>query len=137
MVGLPLHDEYSGLIDEDGIIYLGYIDWINHLFEYGDLMVLTDDGISIAEAITCKKPIVTLARVKWGRYQNIAGVFKGAIIESEVKDVYESIQLAFKDYNSLQKKSIFYAKECLEASDTLAEDILKKIKYSGIIATDF
>ena len=36
-----------------------------------------------------------------------------------------------------QKKSIFYAKECLEASDTLAEDILKKIKYSGIIATDF
>lgn len=127
LVGLPLHEEYSDLIDEDRIIYLGYINWINHLFEYSDLMVLTDDGISIAEAITCKKPIVTLARVKWGRYQNIAGVFKGAIIESEVKDVYENVQLAFKDYDDLQEKSIFYAKECLKASDTLVDDVLKKV----------
>ena len=62
-----------------------------------------------------------------GRYQNIAGVFKGAIIESEVKDVYENVQLAFKDYDDLQEKSIFYAKECLKASDTLVDDVLKKV----------
>lgn len=53
LVGLPLKEEYEDMIDSN-VIYLGYIDWINHLFEFADLMVLTDDGISIEEAITCK-----------------------------------------------------------------------------------
>ena len=37
LVGLPLHDEYYDLINEDKIIYAGYIDWINHLFKFSDL----------------------------------------------------------------------------------------------------
>ena len=128
LVGLPLHKEYDELINRDKIIYPGYINWINHLFEFADLMVLTDDGISIAEALTCQKPIVTLARVKWGRYQNIAGVYKGAIIESEVEDVCKSIDEAFENYDELQKNAVFYGKECLEAADNLADDILKRVK---------
>lgn len=127
LVGLPLHEEYEELIDNDKVIYLGYIDWINHLFEFADLMVLTDDGISIAEALTCKKPIITLTYVKWGRYQNIAGVFKGAIIESEVKDVCKSIDHAFRDYDALQGNAIYYGGQCLKAADELADDILKKV----------
>lgn len=127
LVGLPLKEEYKDLIDENKIIYAGYIDWINHLFKFADLTVLTDDGVSLEEAFTNGKPIVALARVKWGRYQNMAGVFKGAMIESSVEDVYESIQEAFKNYDSMQEKALVYGEQCLNAADNLAEDILKKV----------
>ena len=128
LVGLPLKEEYGELIDENKIIYAGYIDWINHLFKFADLTVLTDDGVSLEEAFTNGKPIIALTRVKWGRYQNMAGVFKGAMIESEVEDVYESIQEAFENYDSLQKNALVYGDQCLNAADNLAEDILKKVK---------
>ena len=128
LVGLPLHEEYDELIDRDKYIYAGYINWINHLFEYSDLMVLTDDGVSIAEALTCAKPIITLTHVKWGRYQNIEGVYKGAIIESEVKDVCKSIDKAFKNYDELKKHADSYSKECLDAADNLVDNILKELE---------
>ena len=128
LVGLPLKEEYNELIDENKIIYAGYIDWINHLFKFADLTVLTDDGVSLEEAFTNGKPIVALARVKWGRYQNMAGVFKGAMIESSVEDVYESIEEAFRNYGSMQKKALVYGEQCMNAADDLAEDILKKVK---------
>jgi UDP-N-acetylglucosamine--N-acetylmuramyl-(pentapeptide) pyrophosphoryl-undecaprenol N-acetylglucosamine transferase len=128
LVGLPLHDEYYDLIDEEKIIYAGYINWINHLFKFADLTVLTDDGVSLEEAFTCGKPIIALTKVKWGRYQNMAGVFKGAMIESEVEDVCKSIDEAFKNYDSLQKNAVIYGEQCLNAADDLAEDILKRLK---------
>lgn len=128
LVGLPLKDEYYDLIDEEKIVYVGYINWINHLFKFADLTVLTDDGVSLEEAFTNGKPIVALARVKWGRYQNMAGVFKGAMIESEVEDVCKSIEEAFENYDSLQKNAIVYGEQCLNAADNLADDILKRVK---------
>ena len=128
LVGLPLHDEYYDLIDENKIIYVGYIDWINHLFKFSDLTVLTDDGVSLEEAFTCGKPIVALTRVKWGRYQNMAGVFKGAMIESEVSDVCKSIDEAFENYDSLQENALIYGKQCLEAGDYLVDRMLKKLE---------
>ena len=128
LVGIPLHDEYYDLIDEDKIIYVGYIDWINHLFKFSDLTVLTDDGVSLEEAFTCGKPIVALTRVKWGRYQNMAGVFKGAMIESEVSDVCQSIEEAFENYDSLQENALIYGKQCLEAGDYLVDRMLKKLE---------
>lgn len=128
LVGLPLKDEYYDLIDENKIIYAGYIDWINHLFKFADLTVLTDDGVSLEEALTNGKPIVALARVKWGRYQNMAGVFKGAIIESDVEDVYESIHEAFENYDSLQENALYYGEMCMNAADNLADNILKKVE---------
>ena len=128
LVGIPLHDEYHDLIDEDKIIYVGYIDWINHLFKFSDLTVLTDDGVSLEEAFTCGKPIVALTRVKWGRYQNMAGVFKGAMIESEVSDVCKSIDEAFENYDSLQENALIYGKQCMEAGDYLVDRMLKKLE---------
>ena len=128
LVGIPLHDEYYDLIDEDKIIYVGYIDWINHLFKFSDLTVLTDDGVSLEEAFTCGKPIVALTRVKWGRYQNMAGVFKGAMIESEVSDVCKSIDEAFENYDSLQENALIYGKQCMEAGDYLVDRMLKKLE---------
>lgn len=127
LVGLPLHEEYADLIDEEKIVYVGYINWINHLFKFADLTVLTDDGVSLEEAFTCGKPIIALTKVKWGRYQNMAGVFKGAMIESEVGDVCESIDEAFANYDSLQKNALVYGRQCAEAADDLADRILKKL----------
>ena len=82
--------EYLDELD-DKVIYAGYINWMKDLFKFADLNVLTDDGISIQEALTAGKPIITLTRIKWGRYENMAGVYVGAMIESEVKDVCKSI----------------------------------------------
>ena len=128
LVGLPLHDEYLDLIDKDKIIYAGYIDWLNHLFKFADLCVLTDDGISLEEALVCQSPIISLTKVKWGRYQNMAGIYEGAIIESEIEDVSKSIKKAFDDYDSLKQNTLIYAQKCSQAGDVLVSKILKELK---------
>lgn len=128
LVGIPLEDEYIDEINNLDIIYVGFIDWINHLFKFADLAVLTDDGVSLQEALCCDTPIVALTHVKWGRYQNMAGVFKGAIVESSVADVVENIEYAFNNYDSLSQNASKYGKLCLEAGDVLADKMLKMLK---------
>lgn len=128
LVGLPLKEEYLDEINKRNIIYAGYVDWINHLFKFADLAVLTDDGVSIQEALCSNTPIVALTHVKWGRYQNMAGVFKGAIVESSVEDVVKSVNYAFDNFDVLSENTAKYAKLCLEASDVLADKMLKKVK---------
>ena len=127
LVGLPLHDDYYDLINEK-CIYAGYVNWINHLFKYADLCVLSDDGVSIEEALVCHSPIIALTKVKWGRYQNMAGVFKGAIIESEIEDICQSIEKAFLNYDSLKDNTLIYADLCSKAGDVLADKMLKKLE---------
>lgn len=128
LIGLPLQDDYLDLIDEEKVIYAGYIDWLNDLFKFVDLAVLTDDGISIEEALASKTPIVALTKVKWGRYQNMAGVYKGAIIESEVTDVCRSIDEAFENMDSLRQNTHKYAELCTQAGNALAQKILKELE---------
>ena len=128
LVGLPLKDDYLDGLDKNKVIYAGYINWISHLFKYADLAVLTDDGVSLQEAIASKIPIIALTRIKWGRYQNMAGVYKGAILESEVKDVCRSIEEAFDNYDSIKKCVLNYSNDCLTAGDVLAEKMLKNVK---------
>ncbi len=128
LVGLPLEDVSLDEIESRNIIYAGYIDWINHLFKFADLAVLTDDGVSLQESLCCDTPIVALTHVKWGRYQNMAGVFKGAIVESSVDDVFKNIEYAFDNYDNISKNASKYGKLCLEASDTLAEKMIKKVE---------
>lgn len=128
LVGIPLDDEYLDEIKKRDIIYAGYIDWINHLFKFADLAVLTDDGVSLQEALCTETPIVALTHVKWGRYQNMAGIFKGAIVESSVDDVVKNVEYAFDNYDSITENASKYGKICLEASDALADKILKKVE---------
>lgn len=128
LVGLPLDEEHFKSLDESKVIYAGYIDWLNDLFKFADLSVLTDDGISLQEALTAGKPIITLTRIKWGRYENMAGVYAGAMIESEVDDVCKSIDEAFKNYDSLQRNAQVYGNQCAQAADNLAESILKRVE---------
>lgn len=128
LIGIPLEEGYLNTVDTDKVIYAGYINWISHLFKYADLAVLTDDGVSLQEAIASKIPIVTLTKIKWGRYQNMAGVYKGAIIESEVSDVCKSIEEAFDNYDSIKTNVLKYSDECLAAGDILADKMIKKIR---------
>lgn len=131
LVGLPLQDEYLDSLDGK-VIHTGYISWMKDLFKFADLTVLTDDGISLQEALTAEKPIITLTRIKWGRYENMAGIYAGAMIESEVGDVCKSIDEAFKNYDSLQRNAQIYGRQCAQAADNLAERILRKLNFQDI-----
>ena len=135
LVGLPLKEGYLDDLDEN-IIYLGYIDWMSHLLTYIDLAVLTDDGVLLEETLASKLPIVTLTKVKWGRYHNMAGVFKGAIIESDIDSLNDNIFRAFDEFDELKKNAVKYAKESLETKSNLAQKIVegcisKKSPYSS------
>lgn len=125
LIGHPLHDEYFDLIDENKIIYLGYIDWLSHLYDFIDLAVLTDDGVMVEEVIACKIPIVTLTRIKWGRYHNIAGVFEGAILETDRENANNTILSAFENYDSIKSSADKYSEVVLEAKPVLAKKIVK------------
>ena len=119
-----MHDEYYDLIDEEKIIYLGYIDWLNHLYDFIDLAVLTDDGVMIEETIACKIPIVTVTKIKWGRYHNIAGIYEGAILESEMEDANETIIRAFENYDSIKNNANKFSDEVLASKSILIEKII-------------
>ena len=125
LVGHPLKDEYFDLIDEDKVIYLGYIDWLNHIYDFVDLAVLTDDGVMVEEAIACKIPAVTLIKVKWGRYHNMEAAFKGAILETEVDNINETIVEAFNNYDLLKENANKYSEMALSTKTTLANNIIE------------
>ena len=127
LVGLPLKEDYLDDLN-DNVIYLGYIDWMSHLLTYIDLAVLTDDGVLLEETIASKLPIVTLTKVKWGRYHNMAGVFKGAIIESDIDNLNDNIFKAFDEFDELKKNAVKYAKESLETKSNLAQKIIDVVK---------
>ena len=124
LIGYPMHDEYMDLINQEKVIYLGFLDWINHLYDYIDLAVLTDDGVMIEEVLACEVPIVTVTKIKWGRYHNIAGIFKGAILESSMEDTNETILSAFENYESLKNSADMYAEMLLDAKPSLAQKII-------------
>jgi UDP-N-acetylglucosamine--N-acetylmuramyl-(pentapeptide) pyrophosphoryl-undecaprenol N-acetylglucosamine transferase len=127
LVGLPLKEGYLDNLD-DGVIYLGYIDWMSHLLHYLDLAVITDDGILLEETLASQIPIVTVTKVKWGRYHNMAGVYKGAIIESDIDNLNDNIFKAFDEFDSLKKNAIKYSKESLNAKSKLAKKMVDVVK---------
>lgn len=124
LIGYPMHDEYRDLINTDKIIYLGFLDWLNHLYDYIDLAVLTDDGVMIEEVLACEVPIITVTKIKWGRYHNMEGIFKGAILETDMENANETILKAFEDYDSIKNRADIFAKELLDAKPKLAQKII-------------
>ena len=124
LIGYPMHDEYGDLINRDKIIYLGFLDWLNHLYNYIDLAVLTDDGVMIEELLACEVPIVTITKIKWGRYHNMEGIFKGAILETDIENANETILNAFENYDSIKDRADIFSKELLDAKPKLAQKII-------------
>ena len=90
--------------------------------------MLTDDGMMIQEAIACQLPIIALLGVKYGRYHNLADIFKGAVLESELEDIVTVTEEAFGDLAQLTTNAQRYSPDVLEASDRIAQIIYGKIK---------
>lgn len=128
LVGVPLEDSYLELIDPKKVINLGYINWIRDLYELIDFAVLTDDGVMIQEAMACELPAIALTRVKYGRYHNMAGIFPGAVIESELENLNEKIEETIVNLDEIKSKTKQYSKEVLSAGDNVAEIIINESK---------
>ena len=127
LVGHPLEEKYLDQIDFKKVINLGYIDWIKDLYELVDLAILTDDGVMIQEAIACELPSVALTHVKYGRYHNMAGIFPGAVIESDLNHLNKNINKTVANLNDIKSQTKKYSKEVLSAGEKIAEIIINQV----------
>ncbi|MBI5460309.1 glycosyltransferase family 1 protein [Methanobacterium sp.] len=128
VVGAPLEDDYREYLKGENILYLEYIDWIRDLYKVVDLAVLTDDGMMIQEAIACHLPIIALLGVKYGRYHNLAAIFKGAVLESDLDNITQVTGVAFNNLEELKENALKYSEDVLKASDNIARVIYDKIR---------
>ena len=128
VVGEPLKEEYLELLEGNNIINLGYINWIKDLYKLIDIAVVTDDGMMIQEAIACQLPIIALLGVKYGRYHNLAEIFKGAVLESDLEDITQVTTHAFDKLDELKGNALKYSADVLNASDNIARVIYDKIR---------
>jgi UDP-N-acetylglucosamine--N-acetylmuramyl-(pentapeptide) pyrophosphoryl-undecaprenol N-acetylglucosamine transferase len=128
VVGDPLEEEYMKYFENSNLIYLGYIDWINDLYKIVDIAVVTDDGMMIHEAMAWGIPVVALLGVKYGRYHNLAAVFEGAVIESELENLEDVIENAFANMEYMKQCAVKYGEEVLKSSDKIAQIICARAK---------
>jgi UDP-N-acetylglucosamine--N-acetylmuramyl-(pentapeptide) pyrophosphoryl-undecaprenol N-acetylglucosamine transferase len=128
VIGHPLDEKYREYLDTDGILYLGYIDWVRDLYKLADFVIITDDGVMLHEALACNLPIITLLRVKYGRYHNMDDVFKGAMVESELDDLDQTVNAFLNDINKTTHKASEYGEDVLKSSDKIAKIIYDMLK---------
>ena len=128
VVGDPLEEEYTKYFENSNLIYLGYIDWINDLYKIVDVAVVTDDGMMIHEAMAWGIPVVALLGVKYGRYHNLAAVFKGAVLESELENLEDILENAFKNIDEMKHNATKYGEDVLKSSDKIARIICERAK---------
>lgn len=128
VIGDPLKEELNSLINHPNIINLGYINYINDLYDLIDLAVITDDGLTLHETIACEIPVVVVIGVKYGRYHNLASVFKGAILESHIDNISDVVRTALDDSENMKEAAKKYSSEILEAPEELVDFVKKYIK---------
>jgi UDP-N-acetylglucosamine--N-acetylmuramyl-(pentapeptide) pyrophosphoryl-undecaprenol N-acetylglucosamine transferase len=131
LVGDPLKKEYLNMVDNTKVINLGYIDWIKDCYALTDLAVLTDDGNMIQEAMACELPSIALTKVKYGRYHNMAAIFPGAVIESDIEDLNEKIFSTLNNLDSIQSKTTQYSQEVLSAGKKIANIIINEVNKNN------
>jgi len=124
VIGHPLDERYLDFLKTQGIIYLGYIDWVNDLYKLADLVIITDDGVMLHEAIACNLPIITLLRVKYGRYHDMGRVFEGAMVESHLDNLDNTVKESLENIDKIKGKASQYGKDVLEAADKIARIIV-------------
>ncbi len=128
VIGHPLDEKYREYLDTDGILYLGYIDWVRDLYKLADFVIITDDGVMLHEAIACNLPIIALLRVKYGRYHNMGSVFSGAMVESDLDNLDEVVNDFLENIDKTKDKASKYGKDVLESADKIAKIIYGKLK---------
>ena len=128
IIGHPLDEKYREYLESDGILYLGYIDWVRDLYKLADFVIITDDGVMLHEAIACNLPIITLLRVKYGRYHNMGDVFSGAVVESDLDNLDEVVNDFLENMDKTKDSASKYGKDVLESADKIAKIICDKRK---------
>jgi UDP-N-acetylglucosamine--N-acetylmuramyl-(pentapeptide) pyrophosphoryl-undecaprenol N-acetylglucosamine transferase len=128
VIGHPLDEKYREYLDCEGILYLGYIDWVRDLYKLADFVIITDDGVMLHEAIACNLPIITLLRVKYGRYHNMGEIFEGAMVESELENLDQTVNDFLNDMDKTKRKASQYGGDVLKSSDKIAKIICGKLK---------
>lgn len=125
IIGDPLEKEYLDWFNPDKIINLGYIDWIADLYTLVDCAVLTDDGLMLHEAMACNLPTIILTKVKYGRYHDMASIFKGATIEADLDNLEYSIDEIFSNLDNYKYNTAEYADKIIDSTENIANIILK------------
>ncbi|MGZ7135512.1 MAG: glycosyltransferase family 1 protein, partial [Methanobacterium sp.] len=110
-------------LETPGIIYLGYINWVNDLYKLADFVIITDDGMMLHEAIACNLPIITLLRVKYGRYHNMGVIFKGAMVESELETIDVTVNEFLDNLENIKTKASEYREDVIDSADKIAKII--------------
>jgi UDP-N-acetylglucosamine--N-acetylmuramyl-(pentapeptide) pyrophosphoryl-undecaprenol N-acetylglucosamine transferase len=128
VIGDPLDEKYREYLETEGIIYLGYINWVKDLYKLADFVIITDDGVMLHEAIACNLPIITLLRVKYGRYHNMGEIFKGAMVESDLDNLDQTVKMFLDNMDKKKDNASKYGAEVLQSSDKIAKIIYNSIK---------
>ncbi|MGF7118319.1 glycosyltransferase [Methanobacterium oryzae] len=128
IIGHPIDVKYREYLETDGILYLGYIDWVRDLYKLADFVIITDDGVMLHEAIACNLPIITLLGVKYGRYHNMGEIFKGAMVESDLNNLDNVVNDFLDNIEKTKTKASGYGEDVLESADKIAKIICDKIK---------
>ena len=128
VIGDPLKEELNPIIDHPNIINLGYINYIKDLYNLLDLAVITDDGLTLHETIACQIPVVVVIGVKYGRYHNLASVFEGAVLESNVDNISEVVKEALDNQVEMKEAAKKYSTGILNAPADLCNFIKKHIE---------
>ena len=128
VIGHPLNEKYREYLETPGILYIGYVDWVRDLYKLADFVIITDDGVMLHEAIACNLPIITLLGVKYGRYHNMGGVFKGAMVESDLDNLDKIVNDFLYNIEKTKTKASEYGEDVLESADRIAKIIYDKIK---------
>ncbi len=66
--------------------------------------------------------------VKYGRYHNLAAVFKGAVLESELDNLKMLLKSAFSNMDNMKQSAIKYGEDVLKSSDKIAKIICATCK---------
>jgi UDP-N-acetylglucosamine--N-acetylmuramyl-(pentapeptide) pyrophosphoryl-undecaprenol N-acetylglucosamine transferase len=82
----------------------------------------------IHEAMAWGIPVVALLGVKYGRYHDLASVFKGAVLESELDNLEEVLEDSFLNITDMKQAAKEYGKDVLKSSDKIAKIICERSK---------
>lgn len=127
VIGDPLDEKYREYLETPGIIYLGFINWVRDLYKLADFVIITDDGMMLHEAIACNLPIITLLRVKYGRYHNMGKIFGDAMVESELDTLPETVEAFLNNLNDIKTTASKYGKDVLQSADKIAQIIIDEL----------
>ena len=73
-------------------------------------------------------PVVALLGVKYGRYHNLAAVFRDAVLESELENLEDVLENAFTNIDEMKQNAGKYGGDVLKSSDKIARVICARAK---------